>query len=86
MRLAAGRYIVAVSGGVDSMVLLDLLSKNDNLELIVAHFDHGIRSDSVKDMQLVENVAHRLGLKFISEKACILDFCQITFTLAERFG
>lgn len=67
-KLAPGRYVVAVSGGVDSMVLLDLLSKKNKLELIVAHFDHGIRTDSVKDKQLVENVAHAHGLEFVTEK------------------
>ena len=58
----AGRYIVAVSGGVDSMVLLDLLSKADSLELIVAHFNHGIRTDAQKDEQLVEKVVLKLDL------------------------
>jgi tRNA(Ile)-lysidine synthetase-like protein len=57
-----GKYIVAVSGGVDSMVLLDLLLKLKNLELIVAHFNHGIRSDSHKDEHLVRNAALKLGL------------------------
>jgi len=47
--LAPGRYIAAVSGGVDSMVLLDLLSNLPKVEIIVAHFNHGIRPDSRKD-------------------------------------
>jgi tRNA(Ile)-lysidine synthase len=59
---------VAVSGGVDSMVLLDLLSKQKNLDLIVAHFDHGIRSDSHLDRQLVEKAAKKYGLAFESAK------------------
>ena len=59
-----GKYIVAVSGGVDSMVLLDLLSKQPGLELIVAHFDHGIRPDSHIDAKLVEGTAKKYGLSF----------------------
>ncbi len=59
-----GRYIVAVSGGVDSIVLLDLLRKNPDLELIVAHFDHGIRHNSHKDAQFVSYTARGLGLVF----------------------
>jgi tRNA(Ile)-lysidine synthetase-like protein len=62
LNLPAGKYIVAVSGGVDSMVLLDLLSKQENLELVVAHFDHGIRTDSHLDKQLVEEAAQKYGL------------------------
>jgi len=39
-----GHYILAVSGGVDSVVLLDVLARaaeSRNLELTVAHFNHG---------------------------------------------
>lgn len=59
-----GKYIVAVSGGIDSMVLLDVLSKQKNLELIVAHYDHGIRPDSAEDRKLVQSVAEKYGLLF----------------------
>lgn len=61
------RYIVAVSGGVDSMSLLDYLVKSNinNLDnIIIAHFDHGIRKDSKKDRILVQNVSKKNGLKF----------------------
>lgn len=59
-----GKYIVAVSGGVDSVVLLDILSKQQDLELVVAHFDHGIREDSADDRQFVESLAKKYGLVF----------------------
>jgi tRNA(Ile)-lysidine synthetase-like protein len=49
-----GHYVVAVSGGVDSMVLLDILCKSADLKLTVAHLDHGIRDDSAEDRKLVE--------------------------------
>jgi tRNA(Ile)-lysidine synthase len=60
-----GKYIVAVSGGVDSMVLLHLLTQKSKLELVVAHFDHGIRPDSKKDRVLVEKTAKKYGLPFL---------------------
>jgi tRNA(Ile)-lysidine synthase len=60
----AGRYILAVSGGVDSMVLLNLLVKKPELELVVAHYNHNIRGDSVKDEELVKQTAQRHGLSF----------------------
>ncbi|HSX32098.1 MAG TPA: tRNA lysidine(34) synthetase TilS [Candidatus Saccharimonadales bacterium] len=59
-----GKYVVAVSGGVDSMVLLDLLRKQSGLELIIAHFEHGIRPDSMADFTLVRDTAAALGLPF----------------------
>jgi tRNA(Ile)-lysidine synthase len=60
-----GRYVVAVSGGVDSVALLDILRQKPGLELVVAHFDHGIRPDSAKDRKLVERLASSYGLPFI---------------------
>ena len=64
----AGTYIIAVSGGVDSVVLLDLLAKDPNISLIVAHFDHGIREDSAIDAEFVKNLAASYGLPFESER------------------
>ena len=63
-QLQPGTYIVAVSGGVDSVVLLDLLSKQTDLHLIVTHFDHGIRSDSATDAQFVKKLADKYNLTF----------------------
>lgn len=62
------KYIVAVSGGVDSMVLLDMLHKLEDHELIVAHFDHGIREDSASDADFVASTARRYGLPFFSSR------------------
>jgi tRNA(Ile)-lysidine synthase len=62
------RYIVAVSGGVDSVALLDMLVRLSDHELIVAHFDHGIRPDSAEDAAFVAELAERYGLKFESRR------------------
>jgi tRNA(Ile)-lysidine synthase len=64
---SAGSYVVAVSGGVDSITLLDMLRKQPGLKLVVAHFDHGMRSDSAKDRR-VESVAKKQGLDFVYEE------------------
>lgn len=63
-------YIVAVSGGVDSLVLLHKLMShhkaddNESPEYIVAHFDHGIRPDSSSDAEFVKGLAAKYGLIF----------------------
>lgn len=59
------KYLVAVSGGVDSVVLLDMLVKRQQTELIVAHFDHGIRTDSADDAEFVKALAAGYGLPFV---------------------
>ncbi|HEY8999621.1 MAG TPA: tRNA lysidine(34) synthetase TilS [Candidatus Saccharimonadales bacterium] len=66
--LAPGKYIVAVSGGVDSMVLLDILARQKELELIVAHFNHGIRGDADEDEELVRQTATAKNLAYIYDK------------------
>lgn len=38
-----GKYIVAVSGGVDSITLLHLLKDIPDIKLLVVHINHGIR-------------------------------------------
>jgi tRNA(Ile)-lysidine synthase len=60
------RYLVAVSGGIDSVVLLDQLATENAHELIVAHFDHGIREDSAADARFVELMAAQYHLLFVS--------------------
>ena len=69
--LPAGSYIVAVSGGVDSVVLLDMLvaSRNPDVSLVVAHLDHGIRPDSAQDAELVQELAGKHDLTFEQERA-----------------
>ncbi len=59
--------MVAVSGGVDSMVLLDALCQLPGVLLTVAHFEHGIRADSDEDRKLVEQTAKRYSLPFAYE-------------------
>lgn len=62
--VAPGKYVVAVSGGVDSIVLLNVLSKMPELDIVVAHFDHGIRRDSAKDREFVYRLAASHGFPF----------------------
>src|SRR5690606_41547248 len=58
----------AVSGGIDSVVLLDMLSHVPGLKLVVTHFDHGIRPDSAQDAVFVEELAAHYGLPFETKR------------------
>lgn len=66
--LAPGKYVVAVSGGVDSVALLDLLVNLEGVKPIVAHFDHGIREDSKNDRMFVEGLAKKYKLSFVYDE------------------
>ena len=65
--LTEGRALVAVSGGPDSIVLLDLLQRSTDLhrqELVVAHFDHGISPMSGEVAAAVQALAASRGFAF----------------------
>ena len=64
-KVPPGRYVVAVSGGVDSVALLHALQQVPGVQLTVAHFDHGIREDSAEDRRLVQAQARAYGLPFV---------------------
>ena len=61
--LISGKMAVAVSGGVDSMVLMHVLSVLGYRPLVVA-FDHGLREESRTEVKLVRQQATALGLPF----------------------
>ena len=58
--------IIGVSGGVDSMCLLDVMLKiaaKEHLSLIVAHVNYGLRGDAAdEDQSLVERVSRERGI------------------------
>jgi len=63
----AGHYLVAVSGGVDSMALLNLLAaqaKSRKLQLEVAHFNHGWTEAAVGYEAVVKASAKKYDLPF----------------------
>ena len=60
-----GRYLVGVSGGRDSVVLLHWLLGRGYRRLIVCHFEHGLRGRAGKaDARFVERLAQKHGLEF----------------------
>ncbi len=70
-------FIVAVSGGADSvslaLVLHELIKlKKLSLRIVIAHFNHNLRGDeSDSDEQFVKNLAENLGFEFVSAKGNI---------------
>jgi tRNA(Ile)-lysidine synthase len=65
--------VVGVSGGPDSMCLLDALARLE-IPLIVAHFDHSLRPDSQRDAQVVRAAAQRLKLPFVLSRQNVADY------------
>jgi tRNA(Ile)-lysidine synthase len=64
-KLELKRVLIAVSGGLDSVTLLHLLRDlmgDTDLNLTVAHLDHGIRPESVEDANFVRDLCTSLNL------------------------
>lgn len=62
---------IAVSGGVDSMVLLSCFQRIKSLsriKIFVLHFNHRWRQDSIKDKILIEQYCKKHKLDFIYEE------------------
>lgn len=59
------KLILAVSGGVDSIVLLAMYKQAD---IVVAHIDHGTRKSSAEDANFVRQKCQELGVKFYETK------------------
>jgi tRNA(Ile)-lysidine synthase len=62
------RVIAAVSGGADSLCLLDCLHRL-GYALRIAHFDHGLRRGSWREAEFVLRLARERGLPAIAERS-----------------
>lgn len=84
-----GTVLAAVSGGPDSVVLLDLLkrlSKPLNLSVQVAHLDHQLRPQSSGDREFVETLARDRRLTFHGAKAAVSERAQQNRESLEEAG
>jgi tRNA(Ile)-lysidine synthase len=67
-----GPLVVAVSGGPDSLVLLDVLTRLYPAQrLIVAHLDHGLRPTSADDAAAVAQEASARDLRYVGERVAV---------------
>ncbi len=82
------RALVAVSGGADSVALLDLLvatRDRHGLELVAAHVDHGIHPDSAAVSAAVAELAARLGVPSLRGRLRLGAGAGETVARARRF-
>ena len=89
LALPAGPVVVAVSGGGDSIALLDLLAatrSEHGLEPVVAHVDHGIHPASRDVAARVEALAAGYGLAFRSTALALGPATGETVARARRYA
>ena len=77
IKLAEDKYLLAVSGGIDSMVLFDLFLKN-NINFSVASCNFQLRGkDSDNDLKFVENICIKNNINFYSTVLEVDKFSSI---------
>ena len=67
------KLVIGLSGGPDSVFLLNFLNSFKNIEIIAAHLNHGWRKEADQDEMFCKNLCEKLGIEFISEHAKDLD-------------
>jgi tRNA(Ile)-lysidine synthase len=67
--------LVGVSGGPDSLSLLDILCRLE-YSVIVAHFNHGLRPEAAQDAETVRKYAEKLGLVFVAGSDDVAAFAK----------
>ena len=65
------KKILAVSGGIDSMVLLERFFRDDPEDIVVAHFNHGTRTSADLDEQFVFSRCKELKVPFETMKVML---------------
>jgi tRNA(Ile)-lysidine synthase len=70
------RFLLAVSGGKDSMVLLHIFHQL-GLNCVVAHMNYGLRDEGAQlDEKLVQEVTTALKVPFVAKQVNAREFCQ----------
>ncbi len=84
-RFSGLRLVLAVSGGADSVALLRLVhdlwsrvSASSANNLVVAHFNHGLRGEeSDTDQKFIDSLSESLGVRFCTETAKKTDSLRL---------
>ena len=75
------KVVVGVSGGPDSISLLDILNKFKknkilNIEIIVAHVNHQIREEANDDEEYVRKYCEKNEIKFYAKRIDVIKYAN----------
>ncbi|MEI5994514.1 tRNA lysidine(34) synthetase TilS [Candidatus Enterococcus mansonii] len=82
------KILLAISGGVDSMVLLKLMeiaAQKDQLTIAVAHVNHQLRVESESEAAYLKRYCHEQGISYYSKKWQALNKEKNTEARARQF-
>ena len=74
------KIVLGVSGGPDSICMLDILNqlKNDKIkfDIIVAHINHQIREEANQDEKYVQNYCKKYNIKFCVQRIDVKKYAN----------
>ena len=83
------KIAIALSGGVDSIVLFHLLVteyKDSYKQLVVFHINHGLREESYEEAEFVEKFVKDFDVKFYKEELSMSDLERDSHTSEEMLA
>jgi len=72
----SSKYILGVSGGPDSVSLLDILYRLD-FSVVIAHFNHQIRDESDQEMNFVKNLSAKYPFEYKTKTERIPEIAEL---------
>lgn len=82
------KILLAISGGVDSIVLLELMQRaaeKDHLKLAVAHVNHQLREESKEEAAFLKNYCQKKGIPYYYKEWTASDKFTNTEAKARKF-
>lgn len=73
------RIVLAVSGGPDSMFMLDILNKLKerlDFKIFVCHVNHLIRKEAVEDEKFVQDFCQKIGVECYTKRIDVKEFAN----------
>lgn len=75
------KVVVAVSGGPDSITLLDILNKIQRkgkikFKIIIAHVNHQIREEAIDDEKFVQNYANNKNIECYIKRIDVINYAN----------
>ena len=87
------KIVLGVSGGPDSISMLDILNEiridetnNLDFNIVVAHVNHMIREEAGKDLEFVKNFCNKIGVEFYSKSIDIQKIANTNKIGTEEAG
>ncbi len=76
---ANDKIVLGVSGGPDSLFMLDILNKLKEelqIEIVVAHVNHQIRQEADSEEEFVKEFAQKINIEFYSKRIEVVKYAN----------